>query len=258
MSSISQEESRRGLLSRIYSIFFWIALVIINIIMFSGALVVFLATFWFDHKRTILHYYSCFWAQLFFYLNPAWKLTIEGREHLPRNKAAIMVVNHESLGDILALFGLYIPFKWISKASVFKVPIIGWNMKMARYIPVIRGNRKSVEKMMDLCRYWLKEDVPLLMFPEGTRSKDGKVGPFKNGAFSLAIEANCPIVPMVITGTREGLQKHQSNVNSKLDCVIKVLPEIHPKDFESLEELRETARDLIIEAKKQIKEKKNQ
>src|SRR5438874_8860146 len=128
------------------------------------ALLIFLVTFPFDRNRRVLHLYSCAWAQLYFWLNPFWKLTIEGRQKLPTHGAAVLVSNHESLGDILVLFGLFRPFKWVSKQSVFKVPFIGWNMVLNGYVGVIRGKRESVLKMLADCERWLSRGVPVLLF----------------------------------------------------------------------------------------------
>jgi 1-acyl-sn-glycerol-3-phosphate acyltransferase len=77
-------------------------------------------------------------------MNPLWHLKVEGRERLPWNEPAVLVADHESLGDILVLFGLYSPFKWVSKASNFNLPFIGWNMRLNRYVPLVRGDRARI------------------------------------------------------------------------------------------------------------------
>src|SRR4051812_13624824 len=122
------------------SIVFWTFFALSCIPLFAGALVIWLVTLPFDPDKRILHVYTCAWAQLYFWVNPWWRLRVEGRANLPRNGAAVLVSNHASLGDILVLFGLFSPFKWVSKASVFKVPFIGWNMKLNKYVGLVRGN----------------------------------------------------------------------------------------------------------------------
>ena len=84
---------------------------------------------------------------------------MDGRAHLPWRGGAVLVSNHASLGDILVLFGLYRPFKWVSKASNFRLPFIGWNMRLNRYVGVVRGQRESVVKMLADCEAWLDRDV---------------------------------------------------------------------------------------------------
>ena len=96
-----------------------------------------------------------------------------GRENLPWRGPAVIVANHLSLLDILVLYGLFRPYKWVSKASVFKVPFIGWNMRLNDYVAIRRGDRESIKEMMNHCRQHLANGSPILLFPEGTRSPDG-------------------------------------------------------------------------------------
>src|SRR5688572_8038171 len=105
-----------------YSLAFWAFMVISSAFMFLLAAALFVITWPFDRDRRVLHFFTCFWAMLYFYVNPLWRVRVEHRERLPWKRGAILVANHQSLGDILVLFGLYRPFKWVSKASVFKVP----------------------------------------------------------------------------------------------------------------------------------------
>ena len=240
----------RRLFRRIYSFCFWTFLVLTCIVMFFGALALFLVFGLFDRKRYIQHIYSCFWAQIFFYVNPLWRLKIEGRGKLPWKGAAVLVSNHESLGDILVLFGLYRPYKWVSKASVFKVPFLGWNMTFNGYVPLVRRNRESVMAMMQMCRAWLARDVPVMIFPEGTRSPDGTVREFKQGAFMLASEMDCPVYPIVLTGTADILPKHGFVLRKLADCRVRVLDPVEPAEFENdPDRLREHIRDLIVREK---------
>jgi 1-acyl-sn-glycerol-3-phosphate acyltransferase len=88
--------------------------------------------------------------------------------------------------DILVLFRIYKHFKWVSKIENFRLPCIGWNMRLNRYIPLRRGDRESVRQMMDACETTLRAGSSIMMFPEGTRSKNGVLQPFKTGAFELA------------------------------------------------------------------------
>ena len=235
------------------SVAFWSFFAVSCVVLFCVALLLFLVTFPFDRRGRVLHLFSCFWAQLYFYVNPRWSLRVEGREHLPWKGAAVLVSNHESLGDILSLFGLYRPFKWVSKASVFKVPFLGWNMTLNGYVPLVRGDAASIAHMMALCRGWLTRGVPVLMFPEGTRSMDGEVKAFKDGAFRLAVEQRCPVIPITISGMRASLPKHGFVIRETLRCVVRVLEPVHPDAFGGdMAALREAVRERIILAKREI------
>ncbi|MFP2934632.1 lysophospholipid acyltransferase family protein [Pyxidicoccus sp. 3LG] len=220
--------------------------------LFAGAVAIWLVTLPFDRNGRVLHLYSCFWAQLYFYVNPLWHLKVDGRERLPWHGPAVLVSNHESLGDILVLFGLYRPFKWVSKAENFRLPFIGWNMRLNRYVPLVRGDKASIIEMMRRCEYWLERGVPILMFPEGTRSFDGQVKPFKDGAFALAMKMKCPIIPVVLTGTARTLPKHGLVLEASSHCHVQVMPHVDPAGFADVPALREHVRDLIIAEKNRL------
>lgn len=243
----------RGTIRLLYSIVFWSFFVCSSLVLFLGALVVRAVTFPFDRNGLVLHLYSCFWAQLYFYVNPLWRLRVEGREHLPWKGPALLVANHESLGDILVLFSLYRPFKWVSKASNFKLPLIGWNMWLNRYVGLVRGDRESVGRMMMACERWLSRGVPILMFPEGTRSPDGQMKAFKDGAFQLAVKMNCPVIPIVLTGTAATLPKHGLVLKTTANCHVQVMPPVDPAPFGgNAQAMMEHVRNLMVAEKARI------
>src|SRR5262249_20574043 len=155
------------------SIFFWSYFVLSSAILFAIALPLWLLTLPFDWNGRLLHLYSCAWAAHYLYVNPLWRVTVEKRAKVDRSRAFVIVSNHQSFADILVLYATYLPFKWVSKSSVFWVPFIGWHMVLNRYVPLKRGDKASIEKMAGRCRAWLQRGVSVLIFPEGTRSKDG-------------------------------------------------------------------------------------
>jgi 1-acyl-sn-glycerol-3-phosphate acyltransferase len=254
----AMRRAAQGMLAALFAVWWWTTFALVCAIMFLGATVCFVLTVPFDRRRVIQHLYSCFWAQIMFYLTPFWRLDIEGRDKLPWRGPAVLVSNHESLGDILVLFGLYRPFKWVSKAEVFKAPFLGWNMRYNGYVPLVRGDKDSIKEMMRRCHQWLELGVPILMFPEGTRSPDAEVKAFKDGAFRLAIEANsgahggagCPLYPIVLIGTADTLPKHGLLVKPVARCRVRVLDPIDPAAFEGdVGRLRDHVRELIIREK---------
>ena len=222
---------------------FWAFVVLSSAVLFPVALIIWAVTAPFDRRRRALHLFTCFWASLYTWLNPAWRVTIHGREHLDRDATYVYVANHLSLLDILVLFRLFVDFKWVSKAEIFKVPGVGWNMTLNRYIPLQRGNRDSVVKMMAQCEQALAQGSSLMMFPEGTRSATGELKAFKTGAFELAAAAQVPIVPIAIEGTNDALPKHGFVLRGRHRITVTVLPPFQPGD--SVEAATAQARERI-------------
>jgi 1-acyl-sn-glycerol-3-phosphate acyltransferase len=232
---------------RAFSIVYWAFLAGTMPLFYLIALVVFLVTWPFDRRRVVLHLFSCFWASVYVYLNPLWRVRVVGRGRLPWRGAAVIVANHLSLLDILILYGLYRPFKWVSKAELFKVPVLGWNMVLNDYVPLKRGDATSIRDMMDHCRRHLERGSPVLIFPEGTRAQDGKLQAFKDGAFRLAMEAKVPLIPVAVTGTHEALPKHGLVLRQRMQAEVQVLEALDPARYESVAALREAARAALAQ-----------
>lgn len=237
----------------IFAALWWTVFCANCVVFFVGATAIFLLTYPFDRNRLILHLYSCVWAQMMFYINPFWRLEVTGRNRLPWKGPGVIVANHESSGDILVIFGLYRPFKWVAKSSVFQAPFLGWNMSYNGYIPIVRGSKESRDAMNRRCAQYLKQGVPILMFPEGTRSKDGEVQPFKDGAFRLAIEAQCPVYPVALSGTSQTLPKHGLLVHPMAQCRVHVLEPIESSAYGNDHgKLKADVRAAIIQEKRRM------
>jgi 1-acyl-sn-glycerol-3-phosphate acyltransferase len=171
---------------------------------------------------------------MYSWLNPLWILSIAGKENIDKNKAYVYVSNHQSLLDILILFRIFSHFKWVSKIEVFKIPFIGWNMRLNDYIEIDRGKVKSNGRMIKECNKTIKNGNSVMIFPEGTRSEDGKMRPFKLGAFEIAKESKCPIIPIVIKGTANALPKGGFELKGKHKMSITILPEISYQEFKDM------------------------
>ncbi len=234
------------LVRQVGSLLFWGFVVLSSAVLFPVAVIIWLVSRPFDRQLRALHMFTCFWASLYSWLNPAWRVTIHGREHVRPGVTYMFVANHLSLLDILVLFRLFYDFKWVSKAGIFRVPVIGWNMRMNGYIPLVRGDRDSVKEMMATCERTLEQGSSLMMFPEGTRSMTGALQPFKTGAFELAVKAQVPIVPIVIQGTHDALPKHGFVLRGRHNISVTVLPPFVPDG--SVEQMTARARTLIAEA----------
>ncbi len=235
-------------LSLPFSIFYWAFVALTMPVFFTVALVIFLVTFPFDRRRVALHLYSCFWASAYVYCNPLWRSRVVGRGKLPWRGPAVIVSNHVSLVDIVVLYGLYRPFKWVSKEENFKLPFAGWNMRLNGYVSLARGRRGSIRGMMTRSLEILRQGSPLLIFPEGTRSASGELQGFKMGAFTLAMQAGCPVIPVALSGTLKGLPKQGLVFRSTMRAVAQVLDPLDPGDFPSAEALRDAARAAIAGA----------
>jgi len=230
----------------LFSVFYWTFFAVSLPFWFVPQAIMFVLAFPFDRRRLVIHYWACLWGVSYAWLNPFWRLTVEGRDRLPWNGPAVIVANHLSLLDILVLYGLFRPFKWVSKASIFRIPFVGWNMRLNDYVGLRRGDRESIRQMMNHCREHLAAGSPLLIFPEGTRSQDGVLQAFKDGAFKLAAEAGCPVIPVAISGTYRGLPKHGFMLRNRMDALVRVLEPIDPADHgNDVARLREAAHAAI-------------
>jgi len=235
------------MLARILSALFWLFIVVTSLLLFPVALLIWVLTALVDRRLVLLHRFTCFWASLYTWLNPVWRVHVEGRERIQPDVAYVMVANHQSLLDILVLFRLFVHFKWVSKIENFRVPCIGWNMSLNRYIKLRRGDRQSVERMMAACERTIAEGNSIMMFPEGTRSPDGRLRAFKTGAFTLAQRTAAPLLPIILQGTANALPKRGFVLRGRHDIRIRVLEAIPYRSFADLpvETLTARVRDLI-------------
>jgi 1-acyl-sn-glycerol-3-phosphate acyltransferase len=231
------------------TLLFWSYMALSNPLLWLGAVLVFALSVPFDRRRALLHLYTCAWAYHYVKVLPFWKAHFEGVAQIDRTRTYVLVANHQSLGDILILFGLFRHFKWVSKRSIFRVPFIGWNMRMNDYVGLLRGDAASIARMMDECRTHLRRGSSVMLFPEGTRSLDGEIKAFKHGAFTLARELNLPLVPIVIDGTRDALPKRGLvfRQGSTLDVRVRVLAPVAPDAAPGVPELSELVRARMVE-----------
>jgi 1-acyl-sn-glycerol-3-phosphate acyltransferase len=135
-------------------------------------------------------------------VNP-WRIQISGRENLNANQVYVIVSNHQSLADIPVIAHLKVDTKWLAKAELFQLPVVGWMLRMAGDVPIERSDRRSSAKALLQCARYLRRHCSVVFFPEGTRSPDGQVLPFNEGPFQLAIREQVQILPLVVEGSAE-------------------------------------------------------
>jgi 1-acyl-sn-glycerol-3-phosphate acyltransferase len=182
-------------------------------------------------------------------LNPLWTFRVTGNVPSDPRRPYVVVANHESFVDILLISHLPFEMKWMSKREFFKIPFVGWAMRLAGDIPLDRGDRKSGAEALAESRDRLDKHVSVMIFPEGTRSKTGELQDFKDGAFRLAIEAGVPILPLALTGTRDALIKHDWRFGFS-DAEVRVLDPIETTGMtkDDVPALRDRTRATIAEA----------
>lgn len=183
-------------------------------------------------------------------LTPLWTFQIDGEPPADISTASYVVVaNHESVADPFLLSWLPFDMRWVAKEELFKPPLTGWAMRFGGDIPIRRGQGDSVRAMLDECERSLAAGISIMMFPEGTRSKDGDLLPFKDGAFTLAIRAQVPVLPIALAGTREMRPKH-SRWFGKAHARARILSPIPTRGLtlDAVPTLREQARDAIRSA----------
>ncbi len=160
----------------------------------------------------------------------------EGLENIDPNKSYVIVANHNTFFDIPMTHLLPLNFRWVSKREVLMFPIFGWVLFIQRSLTIKRGSASSAKEMMSKGAKLLNNDVSVAIFPEGTRSRDGKVGEFKPGAFLMAKSAGVEILPVVLYGSRKAIIGNRGIVKLK----VKVLS---PISFEG-KKVGEVTKDL--------------
>jgi 1-acyl-sn-glycerol-3-phosphate acyltransferase len=153
------------------------------------------------------HLLARFWANSILWVSRV-KITVTGAEKLDPDRSYIYMPNHQSNADIPLLLGrLPVQFRWLAKAELFKIPIFGRAMQGVGYISIDRSNRKSAFASLERAARTIRNGTSVLIFPEGTRSRDGRLLPFKKGGFVLSVDSGVPIVPIIIRGTRNIIPK---------------------------------------------------
>ena len=210
----------------------------------------------FDRGRRTVHELSRVLVRIFFAVPPRWRQRIEGLEHVDRSRPYVIVLNHNTVVDIPALYYLPLNFRWVSKREVFRVPFFGQFLVLHGDICIDRG--RASEAMAQLLREggkWLGRGASVAIFPEGTRSKDGEIRRFKAGAFLLAKELGVPILPVVMDGTRT-LMRPNLLFNWGNRIRIRVLPPVSADEVAASEvhELMERTHAAMCDALRRMRE----
>jgi 1-acyl-sn-glycerol-3-phosphate acyltransferase len=233
----------------ILSIWAWLVFVVLVVLWFPVLAVVRLLTP-FDRGRYLTGRIFRKIGPAMATLNPLWRFRYSGTMPMDPRRPFVVVSNHESFADILLISHLPWEMKWLSKAELFRIPIMGWMMWLAGDVPVKRGFGPSALEAMARCRQALDNRVSVMIFPEGTRSKTAELLPFKDGAFRLAIEAGVPILPLAVSGTATALRKHDWRFG-RSDAEVRVLEPVETAGLtiRDIPDLKARVRQTIVEAR---------
>jgi 1-acyl-sn-glycerol-3-phosphate acyltransferase len=193
------------------------------------------------------HLVGRFWAKSILFVSRV-RVSVRGLEHIDPRATYVYMANHQSMYDILALLG-YLPvqFRWIAKKELFQIPVFGHAMARVGYISIDRSDRKSAIMSLQEAAQKIARGVSVVVFPEGTRSPDGQILPFKKGAFYLAIDSGRPIVPVVIDGSHQVMPKGKlcirpGRIVLSINPPVETIPYHHNKEV-LMESVRSTMRN---------------
>lgn len=228
----------------------WLVLTVSMVLLFPLVGLIFLVTAPFDRGRYLAGLLFRQLGPITATLNPLWRFRYSGRPPADPRRPYVVVSNHESFADILLISHLPWEMKWLSKAELFKVPVLGWMMRIAGDIPVRRGVGPSAVEAMQRCRERLADRVSVMIFPEGTRTSSSEMLPFKDGAFRLAIEAGVPILPLAVSGAATALGKHSWRMGRSV-AEVRVLDPVETAGLTvaDVPALRDRVREMIAAAR---------
>jgi 1-acyl-sn-glycerol-3-phosphate acyltransferase len=202
----------------------------------------------FDKKGNIVHYIGKFWSLLNVFLSGT-RLTIKGKEKIDTNLTHIVMSNHQSLFDVWALIGkIPLQIRWIVKSEIRKIPIFGYTLERMGHVYVDRKNRTAAYISLEAASKNIKKGTSVIIFPEGTRSKDGHLLKFRMGGIIMALKSGVPILPVTVNGSRFVLPKNTlALMPGKIEVVVGdvIDPSIYDENHKN--ELMEKIRSAIHE-----------
>jgi 1-acyl-sn-glycerol-3-phosphate acyltransferase len=238
----------------VFSLWSWFVLGVIVIVWTPTVAVIRLVTLPFDRGAYAAGYVFRKLTVVHESLTPLWKFSTSGALPADMRNPYVVVSNHESFVDILLISHLPTEMKWMSKAEIMKIPLLGWMMRLVRDIRLDRGNTGSRSDALVQARQRLDSKVSVMIFPEGTRSKSGDLGDFHAGAFKLAIDAQVPVLPLAVYGTRDALRKNDWRLGYA-KAEVRVLDPVPTEGMtvDDLDTLRSKVRSIIAAARDDLR-----
>ena len=179
-------------------------------------------------------------------------VTVVGKENMAPGATYLVMSNHQSLYDVPVLF--YViggTIRMVTKQELFKVPIFGGAMKEAGFVSIDRKNRNRAIESLAIAKAKLASGVHIWIAPEGTRSRNGDLLPFKKGGFALALEAELPILPVTLKGTRDALRAKGLRSMPGAQVGVTIHPPIDPRTYASMPP-KKAREDLMAAVRKAI------
>ncbi len=236
---------------------YYVVILLVALVLYVASFIALVVCYPFDKKRVVVHTLSIWITNAVFGFSGI-KRKVIGMENIDPKASYVMVLNHNSMADIITIYNLPLVFKWVSKKEVYRIPIIGRLLFAHGDIVINRASAKEAMQLVhDKGKEWLSKGASVAIFPEGTRSKDREIHNFKAGAFLLAKDAGVPILPIVLDNTdkmmRKGFFMNWSN-----RITIKVLPPISKEEVEarSVKEIMAEVHDSMVATLAEVRENK--
>jgi 1-acyl-sn-glycerol-3-phosphate acyltransferase len=237
----------------VVSALLWTAIALVVLIWVPLLALIFAVTVPFDPGRYTVGLWFRRAAVLCVAINPLWRFRTSGVMIDDPRRPYVVVANHESYADIFLISHLPWEMKWLSKAEIMRLPLMGWLMRMAGDIPVRRGESRSRAGALDGIRDRLAKRVSVIVLPEGTRAPSEELLPFRDGAFRVAVELGLPILPIAVAGTRHAMARGSFRFN-RANAEARVLEPVETAGLTAADvpALREDIRKRIDQARRTL------
>lgn len=252
----SGKTAARTVLRTFLTLITWIELFLVATLGFVFVIAVYVPTFPFDRERVLsgraLRLVSMAAARF----NPFWRFSVVGPLPSRAPRRTVCVSNHLSFTDIFLICHLPWEMKWLAKRTLFRIPCVGWGMWLVGDIAIDRNSPRSARASLERCAHYLERNVPVMIFPEGTRSKTGELQSFKDGAFRLAIETRSEMLPIAVWGTEKALPKNDWRPGFSRGRVAVGEPiSTEGMTFDDVPRLKALVRERILELRQRLAEK---
>ena len=222
---------------------FYLIFLILNTLVL-GTIVILISPL--DRKGNFVHYIGKFWSLMNIFLSGT-RIKITGKEKIQKNQPHIVISNHQSLFDVWALIGkIPLQIRWIVKLEIRKMPIFGYALERMGHIYVNRKNRNAAAASLEKAARKIKGGTSVIIFPEGTRSKNGHLLRFRRGGGIIALKSGVPILPVTINGSRFVLLKDTLDLMpGKIEVIVGDIIDPGQFDENRIDDLMDTVKSTI-------------